>query len=288
MAPVTRSQLVADLQRLGVMRDGIIMVHTRMSALGWVVGGSGTVVAALLEALGPDGTLMAYAGWEDDSFDLDQWPVEHRHAYEADPPAYDPAISEAARDHGRIPERIRTWPGAYRSRHPEANIVALGPRAAWITADHPWDDAYGPGSPLAKLVAADGQVLMLGAPLDTLTLLHHAEATANVAEKRRVTYRMPLSQGGQIVWREFHDIDTSRGAFPYEQVQAEIAQTPGMQPGDAEFAAIARQALAAGIGRQEQVGQSESALFPARELHAFAVAWMERHFAPQVGDEQGT
>ena len=41
------------------------MVHTRMSALGWVVGGSETVVRALLEALGPDGTLMAYASWEE-------------------------------------------------------------------------------------------------------------------------------------------------------------------------------------------------------------------------------
>jgi aminoglycoside 3-N-acetyltransferase len=260
------------------------MVHTRMSALGWVVGGSGTVVAALLEALGPEGTLMAYAGWEDDSFDLDQWPEEHRKAYEADPPAYDPATSEAVREHGRIPERIRTWPGAHRSRHPEANIVAIGPRAAWITAEHPWDAAYGPGSPLAKLIEADGQVLMLGAPLDTLTLLHHAEATAIVPHKRRVTYRMPLLQDGRIIWREFHDIDTSRGAFPYEQVREEIEQTPGMQPNDAEFAAIARQALAAGIGRRGLVGQGESFLFPARPLRAFAVGWMERHFAPSSAE----
>ena len=78
------------------------LVHTRMSALGWVVGGSGTVVQALLEALGPDGTLMAYAGWDHDSYDIETWPGDRRAAYEADPPAYDPTTSEATRDNGHV------------------------------------------------------------------------------------------------------------------------------------------------------------------------------------------
>ena len=34
--PVTRSELVRDLRQLGVRRDGVLMVHTRMSELGWV------------------------------------------------------------------------------------------------------------------------------------------------------------------------------------------------------------------------------------------------------------
>ena len=42
------------------------MVHCRMSALGRVVGGAETVVRGLLDALGPDGTLMAYTGWQDE------------------------------------------------------------------------------------------------------------------------------------------------------------------------------------------------------------------------------
>ena len=194
------------------------MVHTRMSALGWVVGGSGTVVQALLDALGPDGTLMAYAGWDHDSYDLETWPADRRSAYEADPPAFDLATSEATRDNGRLPERIRTWPGAHRSRQPEASIVALGTRAAWIVADHPWDDPYGPGSPLAKLVETDGQVLMLGAPLETITLLHHAEATARVPDQ--VPSYVPHATAGE---RPDHLADLPRhrhlnGAFPYDDI----------------------------------------------------------------------
>lgn len=278
VAPVGRGRLAAELRTLGVRPGGVLMVHARVSALGWVVGGTGAVVLALLDAAGPDGTLMAYAGWEDDPYGMETWPEAWRAAYEAELPPFDPATAEAVHANGRLPERIRTWPGAVRSRQPEAGMVALGARAAWLVADHALDDAYGAGSPLAKLVEADGQVLMLGAPLDTVTLLHHAEATAKVAEKRRVAYRMPLLEDGRAVWREFRDIDTSEGAFPYGDVAAEIAATPGVGPGGDAFAAIARRALAAGIGRGGAVGASESFLFPARELHRFAEGWMEARF----------
>jgi aminoglycoside 3-N-acetyltransferase len=249
-----------------------------MSALGWVAGGSETTVRALLDTLGPDGTLVAYAGWEDDTYDLATLPPAWRAAIEAEAAPFRPAVSEAARDHGRLPERIRTWPGALRSRHPEANIVAFGRRAAWLVADHPWDDPYGPGSPLAKLVEANGQVLLLGAPLETLTLLHHAEAMARAEPKLHVVYRMPVEEDGIVVWRTFHDIDTSEGAFPYETVAEEVIATPGVLPGEDPFAAIAHQALVAGIGSSGAAGYGTAHLFPATELHAFAVAWLETRF----------
>jgi aminoglycoside 3-N-acetyltransferase len=96
------------LRALGVAAGGVLMVHASISALGWVVGGSGAVVLALLDALGPDGTLMAYAGWEDDCFELDRWPEERRAAYEADLPPFDRRTAEAVHANGRLPERIRT------------------------------------------------------------------------------------------------------------------------------------------------------------------------------------
>lgn len=61
---VSRSSLVRELESLGLEPGGVTMVHCRMSALGRVVGGAETVVRALLDALGPEGTLMAYTGWQ--------------------------------------------------------------------------------------------------------------------------------------------------------------------------------------------------------------------------------
>lgn len=270
---VTRSRLAADLRRLGVREGGVTMVHTRMSAMGWVVGSAETVVLALLDALGPDGTLVAYASWEEHRYRLDERPAEHRHAYGAEPPVFDVATSEAVREHGRIPERIRTWPGAERSAHPEASVVAVGPRARWLTEAHPQDDAYGAHSPLARLVQADGQVLMLGAPLDTVTLLHHAEAIAAAPDKRMVRFRVPVLEDGGVVERTYTDIETTDGAYAYERLG--LARDP--------FEVIARAALDAGVGARGRVGEAESHLFPAPELTAFAVAWIEERFGAGGG-----
>lgn len=265
---LTRSRLAADLRRAGVRAGGVLMVHTRMSALAWVAGGSEAVVRALLDALGPEGTLAAYASWEEHVYRVSDWPAEHRDAYLAEPPVFDVATGEAARDHGRIPERVRTWPGAERSVHPEASVVAVGPRARWLVDPHPANAAYGPESPFARLVEAGGQVLMLGAPLDTVTLLHHAEGIARVPRKRRVTFRLPVYEDGRVVERTYTDIDTSAGAFPYEDLDLE----------EDAFAVIARAALEAGIGERARVGAAECHLFPAAELTAFGVAWLEERF----------
>lgn len=268
----TRSLLVRDLRAAGVREGTILMVHTSMRSLGWVVGGAQTVVEALVEALGPDGTVMALCGWDQDRYRVENWPPER--AYLDELPAFDPAIARADQGIGVVPERLRTWPGVSRSSHPEASVVALGRRAEWIAEPHPADFPNGAGSPLARLVEAEGQVLMLGAPFKTITLLHYAESLANGRDKRFVTYRMPVLDQGKRVWHEFHDIDTSsRGAFPYEEV---------IEPGRDGFDAIGRDAVSAGVGREVRIAASTSYLFDAGPLVHFAVDWIESRFPSEV------
>ena len=248
------------------------MVHCRMSALGRVVGGTETVVRALLDALGPEGTLMAYTGWQDaPPDDLDNLDEEARRIYLEEHPPYDPRVALSRRDHGRVPEALRTWPGARHSWHPEAGVAAVGPLAEPLTAEHPYDDAYGPGTPYARLVELGGQVVVLGAPLDTVTLVHHAEAIAEVPGKRRVSYGSPVMGGGERLWRTFSDIDTSEGALPYESVLAE----------EDYIEHIARSALATGAGRSGLVGEDTAYLFDARGLVEHAVGWIEGNFAAE-------
>jgi aminoglycoside 3-N-acetyltransferase len=246
------------------------MIHCRMSALGRVVGGAETVVRALLDALGPEGTLVAYTGWQDGPPDnLDSLDDETRRVYLEEHPAYDPRIALSSRDHGRIPEALRTWPGARHSGHPEAGVAALGPLAEALTATHRYNDAYGADTPYSRLVELGGQVVVLGAPLDTVTLVHHAEAVARVPGKRRVGYAMPIMVGGERVWRTFSDIDTSEGALPYQCIL-----------GDEDYVGhIARSALVAGAGRSGPVGEGTTHLFDARGLVEHAVGWIERNFA---------
>src|SRR5690606_38159584 len=99
-----------------------------------------------------------------------------------------------------LAECLRTWPGSRRSLNPEASMVACGARAAWLTEGHSLNYGYGPDSPLAKLVKLKGKVLMLGAPLDTITLLHHAENLARLRHKAVVRYSCPVMKGANKVW----------------------------------------------------------------------------------------
>lgn len=73
-----------------------------------------------------------------------------------------------------------------------------------------------------------------------MTLVHHAEAIAEVLGKRRVSYGMPVLVGNpaELVWRAFSDIDTGEGALPYE----------GLLGGEYYIEHIARTALVAGAG----------------------------------------
>ncbi|WP_326807508.1 aminoglycoside 3-N-acetyltransferase [Streptomyces sp. NBC_01775] len=267
---VTRSRLVRELTALGLTRGDTVMFHTRLSALGYVPGGPLTVIAALREALGESGTLLAYSGWNDaPPVDFVDWPEPWREAVRAEHPAFDPELSEGTHDNGRLPEALRHTPGALRTRHPDS-FVALGTRAEALVGEVPWDDPYGPKGALGRLVAAGGRVLLLGAPLDTLTVLHHAESLANAPGKRYLSYEVPvLDAEGRRVWQRYWDVDTEDEAFDYT-----LAPVP---EGEWPFTAIAREALAAGIGIRGTVGAAESHLFEAPDLVRFAVAWIERH-----------
>jgi aminoglycoside 3-N-acetyltransferase len=268
--PVARSDVVRDLLGLGVRPGGVLMVHTRMSAIGWVVGGAETVVTALLEVLGPAGTLMAYVGWNDSTGGLTGWPPEWQKAYRAECPPFDAEFSETDHQMGRVPERIRTWPGAKVSGSHFRRMAAIGRAARWLTEDQPWNHGFGPGSPLAKLVEADGQVLLLGAALDRLTILHHAESLVDSPQKRGARHVIPVREDGEVVWRDVvdHDTSTAIGAFPYERAVGD--QDP--------FAVIGQLALDAACGVSGLVGSAESHLFPAGPLVRFGVEWLSREF----------
>lgn len=237
------------------------MVHAGLRSIGPVVGRVNTVVGALLDAVGPAGTLVAYADWESGVDDWDDPRV-------ADAiPVFDKRTARASRDHGIFAETLRTWPGTVRSDHPDAGIVALGARAEEVCAAHPLQYGYGEGSPFAKLVALPAKIVMLGAPLDTITLLHHAEHVARMPGKRIIRYRRKLMRDGVPAWVEIEEFDTAGPVVD------------GLP--DEFFGQIAADYLAAGNGMRGFVGRAESAVLDAPSLHRFAVgrleAWAAQH-----------
>lgn len=266
--PVTRSRLADTLTRLGVRRGGVLMVHVRMSALGWMVGGMDAIIWALRDAVGPDGTLLAFTGWEDSPYHVSSWPIRWQQAY-LDQPAFDPEVSAARREFGRFPERLRTWPGARRSSHPEVSFAALGPAAGELLSEPSDDNPWGPEGPLGRLVAADGQVLMIG-PIKTLTLCHHAEAIARVDGKRYHEYAMPVRVGDTVEWRQYRTLDTFYGTLPYwEREDLKITSWVGT---------MMDQAIAAGASVCDTIDDCALRLISAPAATAAVKGWLEANF----------
>jgi aminoglycoside 3-N-acetyltransferase len=228
--------------------------------VGHILGGADTVLDALRDTVGASGTVLAYTDWE--SEDAGMLPESLHDQL----PPFDPKASRSARDNGWFPEMLRTTPGALRSASLGASVAALGGRAEWFVADHALDYGYGPRSPFGKLVAAGGKVLMLGAPLDTMTLLHHAEHLANIPNKRVIRFREPMLVDRRVVWRWIEEFNTS------EPVVAGLA--------DDYFATIVEAFLAAGSGRRGTVGAAPSILVEAKEIVPFAVGWIENALRP--------
>lgn len=252
----TRSSLAADLGAIGLETGDAVLVHAGLRSVGRVIGGPDTILAAMREVVGPEGTILGYTDWQLEDDERDD-PALRPHI-----PAFDPLTSRSTRDNGFWPEMLRTTPGALRSGNPGASMAAIGGRAAWFTADHALDYGYGPQSPLGKLVEAKGKVLMLGAPLGRITLLHHAEHLARIPNKRVKRYEAPLLVDGIATWRWFEEFDTSNSP-------------DGMD--DEYFETILLEFLATGEGRRGLIGEAESVLVPADRIVASAVRWMEEH-----------
>ena len=246
---------------LGVQQGDILMVHASVRSIGPVIGGVNEIIGALLDSVGPTGTLAAYVDFEPFFSDDDETGV----------PVFDKRIARAARDHGILHEAMRTWPGALRSDHPDAGVVAIGARAKWITADHPLQYGYGEGSPFDKIVEARGRVLVMGAPFDTITLLHHAEHRASIPDKRIRRYKRLMPGAREPEWIHFEEFDTSDSV--HDTLPANY------------FESIASEYLASGRGQKGNIGTSQSFLFDGPDLVQFGVDWLEGYAKAASGKD---
>jgi aminoglycoside 3-N-acetyltransferase len=255
----TRSSLRDDFAAMGLLPGDAVLVHAALRSVGPILGGPDALIDALRDTVGESGTILGYCDWQLED-EVREDPALRDHI-----PPFDPKRSRSTRDNGAFPEMLRTTPGALRSGSPGASCAALGGRAEWLVADHALDYGYGPQSPFGRLVAAGGKSLMLGAPLDTMTMLHHAEHLANIRGKKIIRYEAPIVLDGTTVWRGFEEFDTSEPVVD------------GLP--DDYFAEVVAEYLATGQGSQGRIGRALSVLVGAREIVEFGVQWLEQRFA---------
>jgi aminoglycoside 3-N-acetyltransferase len=255
MAPATVRTLAAGLRALGVASGNVLLMHSSYRSLGSVAGGPQAVVQALLDALGPDGTLVVPthtpentdpATWVNPPVPEDWWPVIRNGA-----PGFDMDRTPASRWMGRLAELVRTWPGALRSDHPQVSFAAVGRHAAEIAAGHQLNDALGERSPLGAVYRLDGRVLLLGVGHDSNTSMHLAE-WRQPAPPRHRTGSAVRRPDGTAQWLEWTDVAEDESDF--ERLGADFEATGAVTAG--------------------RVAEATARLMGQRELVDFAVSWI--------------
>lgn len=253
--PPTRASLAADLTALGLHEGDTVIVHSSLRAVGWVPGGPVAVTQALLDVLGPAGTLVVPTQtmgnsdpqyWQHPPVPEAWWPVIREQM-----PAFDPAVTPSL-GLGALAETVRTWPGAVRSNHPQASFAAVGARAAELMATHELDSHLGEASPLAALERVGGRVLLLGVGFDVCTALHLAEYRTP-SPKTLHSCAMFTARGRE--WVTYTDIATNSDDF--DKLGAAYEPTATLSRGT--------------------VGAADTRLFPAAEAIAFAVDWLREN-----------
>lgn len=164
---MTRADIADDLLKLGLPAGADVLVHSSLSRIGNVEGGAESVIDALLDAVGPKGTVLfpTLTGMRDDG------PLQ--------PPVVDVLATPCWT--GRIPEMARQSGRGIRSLHPTHSVVAIGPAVSRYTVGHEKTKTPCDGrSPYFRLISNDGWILLLGATQESNTTLHCLEELAKV------------------------------------------------------------------------------------------------------------
>jgi len=174
---VMKEDIKKGLRELGLKRGDIVGVHSSLSSFGYVEGGADTVIDALLEVVGEEGTIVMpthSANLEGKELSPEEKAAGVLWLYRVLP--YDP--KETPCTTGIIPETFRKRPGVVRSLHPVFSIAAIGPKAEEIVRAGDKDSLGG----WKVIYDLDGYVLLLGVDLGVCTAMHLAEGMVQLPQ----------------------------------------------------------------------------------------------------------
>jgi aminoglycoside 3-N-acetyltransferase len=156
--------LETAIRRVGIGTGDSVLVHSGFRPTSGFTDAPVDVIGAMQAVVGPEGHLLMMS-------------IPYRGSsqhYAAGDPLFDVTRTPSAV--GVISEVFRRRPDVVRSLSPLHPIVARGPLAAWLVADHDASPySCGKGTPFERFLTLDGKFLFLDAPYTALTFMHYVE-----------------------------------------------------------------------------------------------------------------
>lgn len=258
MKAVTKEEIKKELIDLGLKKGDNCIVHTSLRSMGYVCGGAQTIIEALIEIVGEEGTIMmptqswknldpeTGVHWDADE---DQWQIIRENW-----PAYDKSLTPT-NTMGAVAEMFRQWPGAIRSDHPARSVCARGKNAEYLTNNHTLENIFGEDSPIERLYRLNGKVLLLGVGYDKNTSLHLADFRAEYPGKHNCVEHSAIMEDGQRVWKAYETLFVDGEDF--EALGTDYEKENQISTG--------------------RIGNAIIRLMSQRQLVDYAVKWMEKN-----------
>jgi aminoglycoside 3-N-acetyltransferase len=194
MKSITPAEILAAFHKLGLQAGDYLLVHSAIQYLGRPEGGVGIYFNALCEILNIPSPLYSLPSTSLSSLKGTLAVPAFNFAFARGEP-YDPQNTPST-GMGVFSEYVRLQPGVRRTSHPMQSLAVIGSAAQDIASlDTP--GAFDDGSAFERLLQLDCKILLLGADIDAISMLHYSE------QRARVPYRY---------WKEFRGlVNTSTG-----------------------------------------------------------------------------
>jgi aminoglycoside N3'-acetyltransferase len=173
MREVSKEQLVTALKALGLEPGDGLLVHSAVQFLGRPVGGVGMYLEAI-------GSVIESGQWAVGSGQFSTGtlvvPTFNFGFTRGEP--YDP-LSTPSQGMGAFSEYVRQLSEARRTTHPMQSLAVIG-RFADDLAGRDTPSAFDPGSAFERLLELDFKLLLLGADVQAVSMVHYSEQRLNV------------------------------------------------------------------------------------------------------------
>jgi aminoglycoside 3-N-acetyltransferase len=183
MQTVTSNQVSFILEVLGVRPGDGLLVHSALQFLGKPEGGVRMYYQAIEAAIGAEcGTIAVPA---------------FNFAFAHGEP-YDP-LNTPAQGMGSLSEFVRKLPGVQRTSHPMQSLAVIGCHALDL-ARRDTLSAFDPGSAFERLLELNFKLLLLGADIQAVSMVHYCEQRAGVPYRYWKEFTGPVqvySEGGR-------------------------------------------------------------------------------------------